>query len=338
MSDFPPLANHARCGVSIATRSYNGRDLLEECLPSLLRAAAFHGHPDNEVCVSDDGSDDGTAEMMHAKFPQVRFLRLEQRSGSPIASNAVIAQCKNEIIIFMDNDVKVEQDFIAPALPHFDDPGVFAVTMRSRRFDKTTFQSGGQVGRFSRGFIRAWENYDVPDLGHPLVKERKLYSLYGITAHVAFRKSMFIQMGGFDPLYSPYIWEDTDLGYRAWKRGWKTVYEPRCLVYHKVHGTAAKLPPSSRMLYVSERNRLIFHWKLLADGDLLFRHFFFLFFRTLVALLTFKKKFLLALVEALQSVPAIRAYRKADKKYWVLRDRDILGKPLETLKKLGGNK
>ncbi len=336
MSDPRPLTDHARCGVSIATRSYNGRELLEECLPSLLEAAAFHGHPDNEVCVSDDGSSDGTAEMMREKFPQVRFIRLEQRSGSPIASNAIIAQCKNEIIIFMDNDVKVERGFIAPALPHFDDPSVFAVAMRAHRFDKTTFQSGGQVGRFSRGFIRAWENYDVPD--HQFRPAEDLYSLYGITAHVAFRKSMFTQMGGFDPLYSPYIWEDTDLGYRAWKRGWKTVYEPRCLVYHKVHGTAAKLPPSSRMLYVSERNRLIFHWKLLADGDLLFWHFFFLFWRTLLALITFKKKFLLALVEALQSVPAIRAYRNADKQHWVLRDRDILGKPLETLKKLGSIK
>lgn len=332
------MADYTRRGVSLATRSYNGRELLEECLPSILEAAAFHGHPDNEVCVADDGSGDGTAEMMRVKFPQVRFFRLERRSGSPIASNTAIAQCKNEIIIFMDNDVKVERDFIAPALPHFNDPSVFAVTMRARRFDKTTFQSGGQVGRFSRGFIRAWENYDVPDPEHPLVTERQLYSLYGITAHVAFRKSMFTQLGGFDPLYSPYIWEDTDLGYRAWKRGWKTVYEPRCLVYHKVHGTAAKLPASSRMLYVSERNRLIFHWKLLADGDLLFWHFFFLFWRTLLALITFKKKFLLALAEALQSVPAIRAGRKAEKPHWVLRDRDILAKPLETLKKLGENK
>jgi hypothetical protein len=51
------------------------------------------------------------------------------------------------------------------------------------------------------------------------------------------------------------------------------------------------------MLYVSERNRLILHWKLLADGDLLFWHFFFLFWRVLLSLITFKKKFLLALVE-----------------------------------------
>ena len=336
MSDPRPSANRALCGVSIATRSYNGRELLEECLPSLLAAAAFHGHPDNEVCVADDGSDDGTAEMMRVKFPQVRFFRLERRSGSPIASNTVIANCKNEIIIFMDNDVKVEPDFIAPALPHFEDPSVFAVAMRAHRFDKTTFQSGGQVGRFSRGFIRAWENYDVAEDRRAAAGE--LYSLYGITAHVAFRKSMFTQMGGFDPLYSPYIWEDTDLGYRAWKRGWKTVYEPRCLVYHKVHGTATKLPPSSRMLYVSERNRLIFHWKLLADGDLLFWHFFFLFWRALLALVTFKKKFLLALVEALQSLPAIYAYRKADKQHWILRDREILAKPLETLRGLERNR
>lgn len=324
--------DHSVGGATLALRSLNGRELLEECLPSLVKAIRHRNHPDDEIIVGDDFSSDGTAEMLAEKFPSVKVIRMERHSGCPLTANRVIGAAKNEIVVMMDNDVKVEPDFIGPALAHFNDPAVFAVTMRARRWDMETFQSGGQVGRFRRGFLRAWENYDVPRPDEsPLAAGRKLVSLYGIGAHVAYRKSMFLEIGGFDPLFSPYIWEDTEICYRAWKRGWKTMYEPRCNVYHKVHGSAAKLFKSDRMAQSSERNRLVFHWKMLADADLWFWHLLNLFFRTVLAVPTFNKLFLRSLFEAVTMLPEIQKKRENDRKHWVLSDREILAKPLETL-------
>jgi len=322
--------------VSIAIRSYNGRELLRECLPSIMEAIKFHGNPDDEVCVVDDGSTDGSFEFLRQEYPRIRSFRNDERSGSPRAANRAVLACKNEIVIMMDNDVKVEKDFIAPALPHFNDPEVFSVTMRSFAFDKTTFRSGGQIGRFKRGFLRAWENYDAKDIANnPLVTERKLDSMYAITAHAVFRRSLFEAMGGFDTLFSPLIWDDTELGYRAWKRGYATRYEPRCLVYHRLHGTAGKLPKGSEMAVISERHRLIFHWKMISDPVMLAEHFVGLFIRLLFSVLTLRKSFLSPFAQAVKLLPEILAKRAEEKKHWVLTDREILRKPLESAAKLG---
>ncbi len=322
--------------VSIAIRSYNGRELLRECLPSIVEALRFRGRPGDEIVVVDDGSTDGTFEFLKNEHPQIRPLRNDERSGSPRAANRAVLACKNEIVIIMDNDVKVEPDFIGPALAHFNDPSVFAVTMRSYAFDKTTFRSGGQIGRFRRGFLRAWENYDVKNPAtNPLVLEGKLDSMYAITAHAAFRRSLFEGLGGFDPLFSPLIWDDTELCYRAWKRGYATRYEPRCLVYHRLHGTAGKLPKGSEMALISERHRLVFHWKMISDPSMLAGHFTWLALRLLFSVLTFRKSFLSPFAQAVKMLPEILAKRAEEKKHWVLTDGEILQKPLETLAKLG---
>ena len=330
MPDFSSAA------VSIAIRSYNGRELLRECLPSIVEAVGFHGRPGDEICIVDDGSADGSFDFLQKEYPLIRSFRNDERSGSPRAANRAVLECKNEIVIMMDNDVKVERDFIGPALAHFNDPKVFAVTMRSYAFDKTTFRSGGQIGRFRRGFLRAWENYDVKDpLTNPLVAERKLDSMYAITAHAAFRRSLFEGIGGFDPLFSPLIWDDTELCYRAWKRGYVTHYEPRCLVYHRLHGTAGKLPRGSEMAVISERHRLIFHWKMISDPAMLAGHFTWLLFRLLFSLVTLRKSFLSPFAQAVKMLPEILAKRAEEKKHWVMTDREILQRPLDTLAKLG---
>jgi len=52
---------------------------------------------------------------------------------------------------------------------------------------------------------------------------------------------MFAELGGFDPLYHPAYCEDTDLSYRAWRRGWKIIYEPASVIYHRVGATWSKM-------------------------------------------------------------------------------------------------
>jgi GT2 family glycosyltransferase len=330
------MPDFTKCGVSIAIPNYNGRALLEECLPSIVEALNRHGHPDNEICIADDGSTDGSVEFLQKNYPNVKLVRAGERSGAPNAFNRAISNCKNEIVVVHDNDVKVEKDYIAPLLAHFNEPEVFAVTMRALGFDKKSFRSAGKVGRFKRGFIRAWENYNIKDANtaHP-AKKLKLYSFFGMTAHVAYRKSMFDSLGGLDLLYSPYIWEDTDICYRAWKRGWVTIYEPGSLVYHRWNSTIALLSPGSRQAMISARNRLIFHWKNIGDLDMLLVHIAGLAVRTLFSLLTFRRSFLVPLWQAVKLLPEIRAKRAEDKKHWVLSDRDILNRPLGVLKEPG---
>src|SRR5205823_9532662 len=63
---------------------------------------------------------------------------------------------------------------------------------------------------------------------------------YGGGGSCAFDRHKFLELGGFDPLLEPFYLEDTDVGYLAWKRGWKVLYQPRSIVYHEHRGTIGK--------------------------------------------------------------------------------------------------
>ena len=85
----------------------------------------------------------------------------------------------------------------------------------------------------------------------------------------AYRRTMFVELGGFDPLYRPGYYEDLDLSYRAWARGWTVVYEPRSRAFHKTsasmlarYGDTGK----ARLLY---RNHLLFTVKNIGGAGFL---------------------------------------------------------------------
>src|SRR5262249_41776734 len=85
-------------------------------------------------------------------------------------------------------------------------------------------------------------------------------------------RKKFVQLGGFDPLYTPFYWEDIDLSYRAWKKGYKVVFDPSILVEHHHGGTTDKYIESTVKNNTAARNHYIFIWKNITDIDLLLQH------------------------------------------------------------------
>src|SRR6266567_136220 len=69
------------------------------------------------------------------------------------------------------------------------------------------------------------------------------------------------RMAGFEPLLAPFYLEDTDLGYMAWKRGWKVLFEPRSAVYHEHRGTIGKKFSPEFIQGVLRKNFILFCWK-----------------------------------------------------------------------------
>ncbi|MGH9592510.1 MAG: glycosyltransferase, partial [Bryobacteraceae bacterium] len=98
---------------------------------------------------------------------------------------------------------------------------------------------------------------------------------YGGGGSCAFDKRKFFELGGFDPLLAPFYLEDTDLGYLAWKRGWKMLYQPASVVYHEHRGTIGKNFSESYIHSVLQRNFVLFTWKNMHDWRKLASHFFF---------------------------------------------------------------
>ena len=129
---------------------------------------------------------------------------------------------------------------------------------------------------FKRGII------ELPMLElKQIQKENFISSVSGCS--VAFSKDKLLKLGGYDELFNPFYWEEVDLSYRAWKRGWKILFEPESLVYHQTHSTISDVCSKQYITKISERNRYILVWKNISDKKMLFYHFAWVPFRLLKA-------------------------------------------------------
>ena len=98
---------------------------------------------------------------------------------------------------------------------------------------------------------------------------------YGGGGSCAYDRRKFQELGGFDELLKPFYLEDTDLGFLAWKRGWKVYYEPRSVVWHEHRGTIGKKFSPAYIQSILKKNFVLFCWKNIHEWPRLLSHFFF---------------------------------------------------------------
>lgn len=256
--------------ASLIVSTWNGRHLLEDCLPRLLRALAFAGG-DHELIVVDDASADDTVEFVRREYPQVKLLALERNLRFAGANNAAAAIATGDVLLFLNNDMLVEEDFLPPLLSHFSDPDVFAVTaylqMQPRLTPQGLIRETGLVrGRFAGGTFVL--QHDDPETDDPIPV------IYAGGGSSAWRKEWFLRLGGFDRLFYPFYFEDLDVSYRGQKQGGKLLFEPRSRMEHKHQQTnnPTNFPPGYVELMFA-RNNLLFQWKVLTDPAFLRAHF-----------------------------------------------------------------
>src|SRR5208337_2406029 len=112
--------------ASVVIPTWNGKDLLEKFLPSVV--AALAANPANEIVVVDNGSTDGSAEFVRSAFPQVKLLALTTNLGFGGGSNAGFRAASNDIVVLLNNDMRVDVGFLGPLLEGFADSEVFSVS------------------------------------------------------------------------------------------------------------------------------------------------------------------------------------------------------------------
>lgn len=265
---FPPSTKPNTRAASIVIPNWNGRDLLLKYLPSVIAAAAKR--PGSEVIVVDNGSTDGSAELVLEKFPQVRLIALDENLGFGGGSNRGFQHARHDVVVLLNSDMRVEPDFLAPLLAGFEDELTFAVSCQIHFSDpaRTREETGLTQGGWQQGGLRVRHRVDAKITG--------LYPcFYGGGGSCAFDKRKFLELGGFDRLLAPFYLEDTDLGYLAWKRGWKVLYQPASVVYHEHRATIGKRFRQSYIQTVLKKNFALFVWKNIHDWRWLASHFFF---------------------------------------------------------------
>lgn len=303
---------NTKATISVVIPNWNGKQLLKTNLPHLIKEMENYGG-DNEIIIVDDASTDGSPKFIRDTYPFVRVLELKQRQGFPIAANQGVAESKYDMVLLLNSDMIVDKGFLSPLLNYFDDEKTFAVSNKAMK-DENTPLTRPHIMDFKWGFFR--ESY--------ISRKNDASFAFGASGgHGLFDRRKFILLGGFDELYSPFYYEDADLSYRAWKRGYRVYFEPNSIVYHEHQASIGKAFSTAYIRFISKRNNFIFLWKNLTDFDLLFQHVIFLPFFLLLNSVRNPLLFL-SLLGALIRLPLILKARKKEKGFVRYGDRDIL--------------
>ncbi len=301
--------------LSIIIPNYNGEHLIPKFMPSVLRAAKNYPG-EKEIIVVDDASHDNSIEELR-KFPELRIIPRGKNGGFSRACNTGISQARYNILFFLNTDVELQEDFFNYFSPHFEDSDLFAVTPHATYFRDGSRLDGGLIGNWQRGNLRFTKNYYTSE--HPHLKPP--YLSFGVKGAYFFSDAKKVrELQGFDELFSPYIYEEMDLAYRALKRGWKIHYEPKCIAKHDHSVTLRATDSLKRIKIISQRNRFIFMWKNIHSTRLLISHFFF----TIGRIMLLHSTTLAGLVGAIKRLPEILEKRNLEKKNSIKSDKQLL--------------
>lgn len=245
--------------ATIIVLNWEGRHLLEEFLPSVVEAVKHDGR-DHEIMVVDNGSRDGSVDFLRNRFPSVRVIPLDRNRRFTGGNNAGVAAAKNDIVVFLNNDMQVDRDFLQPLLDGFQEETVFAVSCQVFFQDKTRRreETGNTKARWRMGFIEPYHG-EVPEKG--TAGQSCLPIFWGGGGSCAFDRNKFLALGGLDTLYDPFYLEDTDLSYQAWKHGWKSLLAVDSVVVHKHRGTNKQKFGDNFVDNTIRKNQYLFIWK-----------------------------------------------------------------------------
>lgn len=223
----------ARPLVTVAVCTRDRVDDLRQCLDALGRS----NYERLDVVVVDNApSTDATQRLVEDEYPRVRYVR-EPRPGLDWARNRAIIECRGDILAYTDDDVIVDADWVSALVRVFAaDPEVMAVTglVIPHELETSAQRMFERYGGFGRGFRRQW--YRAP-------RDRSIAALhggagkFGTGANMAFRRSVFETIGGFDPALDVGTCTngggDLEMFFRVLKFGHTLVYEPAAMVRHR---------------------------------------------------------------------------------------------------------
>ncbi len=243
------LNEHPTPTASIIIPHLNGRHHLDDCLNSLRQQT----WADFEILLVDNGSTDGTQEYVREQFPEVKLLELGQNRGFTGACNAGWRVAGGEFIILLNNDTEVDLNWLAEIVSAFQRrPDVGIVASKMLLFDQRDhFHTAGDFYRVDGipGNRGVWRQ----DVGQYDAEEEVFGACGGSSA---YRRQLLDEIGFLDDDFF-FSCEDVDISWRAHLAGWRVLYVPTAVVYHKLKATGGAVTGS----YYDGRNFLYLIWK-----------------------------------------------------------------------------
>ena len=256
-----PAVRGVEHGISVVIPSRNGRELLAAQLPGI---AADLGGMAAEIIVVDNGSDDGTAAWLRECWPAVGIELSAEPLSFARAINRGLAAARYSHVCLLNNDMSIEPAFFEALLrPFGSTPDLFCASAQIR------FPEGARREETGKTVLSQAHPEDFPVwCAEPLPGEDGTYVLYGSGGCSLYDAAKLRALGGIDEIYAPAYVEDLDLGYRAWNRGWPSVYAAGAVVEHRHRATTSRYYDPAELDYILERNYLRFLARAVCDRRL----------------------------------------------------------------------
>lgn len=248
--DQPPATHNPTPLLSVIIPHYNA----VQHLPTCFRALRAQSYPHLEVILVDNGSGDDSVALTRRDFPEVKLIELGQNLGLTGAINRGIAQAGGEIIVPLNNDTEVAPGWaqaLVEALNSYPDAGIVASKMLLFDRREVIHSAGDGFGTDGIPINRGVWQKDEGQF------DRDSYIFGGCGGAVAYRRTMLAEIGLFDEELFMYL-EDVDLNWRAQLAGYRAVFAPEAVVYHKLSATGGGVIAS----YYTGRNTI---WVLAKD-------------------------------------------------------------------------
>jgi GT2 family glycosyltransferase len=232
--------------VSVIIVNYNGRDLLKDCLESLQQQTMN----DFEVIFVDNASSDGSVDFVKKTYPEVTTIENRENLGYGGGNNAGIRQSRARYVVFLNNDTKVDSHWLQRLV--------------------ATAEKGENIGMCASKILNYYHPEIIDNTGLLIYRDgvargrgrlerdagqyaREEEVLFPSGCAGLYRREMLEDIGFFDEDFFLYV-DDVDIGFRARLAGWRCIYVPDAVVYHKYSATTE--PYSSQKAYLVERNRI----------------------------------------------------------------------------------
>jgi GT2 family glycosyltransferase len=232
--------------TSIIIVNWNGQHLLKDCLPSVFDQS----YSNIEVIVVDNGSEDGSTEFIETKFPDVNLIKLDKNYGFAKANNEGYRHSTGDRIALLNNDTIADSHWLENLNRSLDDyPEVgFCASKILLQHQPNIIDSAGDMLSVFGAKNRGHSDFDQPKYNFPS------YVFGACAAAAIYRREMLEDIGFLDEIYITNF-EDVDLSFRAQLAGYKCLYVPTAIVYHKRGETIRKVKSNIQLL--SYRNRRI---------------------------------------------------------------------------------